>query len=81
MRFYIDYKQLIPEQKQYLLDNYPMSPPVKSILEDTDRKDPCYLFFKRFYNEIWWDDVVRGKIISFDTFVIKINEYKLMEML
>ena len=81
MSVFLEFNNLSHEQKQYLLDNYQMSNPVKAVLSSLVKKDPCYLFFKRRYSEIWWNDEVKGEIVSFDEFVTKINEYKLMDML
>ena len=77
MSVFLEFSKLTHEQKQYLLDNFYMSNPTQDILEDTVKK---YLFFKRRYQEIWWDDEAKGEIVSFDEFVTKINEYKLMDM-
>lgn len=76
-----DYNQLSKEQIHYLLSNYNTSVRTKSILTSNEKMNKCYLFFMKTYNELWWDDCPKDKIVTFDEFITDLNEYKLMDML
>ena len=81
MTICIEANKLTTKQKQFLLDNFSVSKSAQEMLTYSAKVANPYLFYTKEYRQIWWNDKIKGVIVSFDEFVTKINEYKLMDML